>query len=80
MRTSCGWPSAAIAVMGLGSAPCRCCSRSCPPPGSLRVLSVPLPWLLLGVAVYPLLVASRWCYVRASERIERDFADLVERR
>ena len=34
----------------------------------------------LGVAVYPLLVALAWWHVRASERAERDFADLVERR
>ena len=46
---------------------------------SVRVLGLPLPWLLLGVLVYPLLVAGAWLYIRAAERNERDFAELVER-
>jgi hypothetical protein len=47
---------------------------------SLDVLGLPLPWLLLGVGVYPLIGAAAWWYVRAAERAERDFADLVTRR
>jgi hypothetical protein len=43
-----------------------------------RLLGVPLPWLLLGLAVYPFLLLLGWLYVRAAERNERDFADLVE--
>jgi hypothetical protein len=43
-----------------------------------RVLGVPVPWLLLGVLVYPFLVLLGWLYVRAAERNERDFAHLVE--
>lgn len=39
---------------------------------------VPIAWLLLGFAVYPLLVALGWVYVRRAERNERDFADLVD--
>lgn len=39
---------------------------------------VPLPWLVLGVAVYPGLFVLGWLYVRQAERAERDFADLVE--
>lgn len=46
----------------------------------IRVLRVPLPWLLLGMAVYPLLALLGWLYVRAAERNEDDFADLVEPR
>lgn len=45
----------------------------------VHVLGVPLPWLLLGVLVYPLLVLGGWVYVRLAERNERDFAELVER-
>lgn len=45
-----------------------------------RVLGVPLPWLLLGVLVYPWLVVLGWGYVRRAEANERDFADLVEAR
>ncbi|MEV6652980.1 hypothetical protein [Streptomyces sp. NPDC051219] len=40
----------------------------------------PLLWLVLGVAVYPVLVLiARW-YVRRAERNERDFTGLVEGR
>lgn len=45
--------------------------------GELRVLGAPLPWLLLGVAVYPLLAVLGWQYVRRAERNEQDFADLM---
>ena len=44
-----------------------------------RLLGLPLPWLLLGVLVYPALLAAGWLSVRLAERHERDFVDLVER-
>ncbi|MGH3444150.1 MAG: hypothetical protein ACRDPB_02130 [Nocardioidaceae bacterium] len=44
----------------------------------VSVLSVPLPWLLLGGVVYPCLVLLGWVYVRRAERNERAFAELVE--
>lgn len=47
---------------------------------AVRVLTVPLSWLLVGAAVYPVLVVVAWWYVRAAERTEREFTDLVERR
>jgi hypothetical protein len=43
-----------------------------------RVLGMPIPWLLLGVLVYPYLILLGWLYIRAAERNERDFAHLVE--
>jgi len=45
----------------------------------VRLLGIPLPWLLLGVVVHPTLVVAGWLYCRQSERTERDFAELVER-
>ena len=51
-----------------------------PRAATARLLGIPVPWLLLGFAVYPLLVAAAWWYVRLAERAERDFADLVHRR
>ncbi|WP_346007723.1 hypothetical protein [Janibacter terrae] len=46
----------------------------------LELLGVPLPWLVLGLLVYPgVVLTARW-YTRASERIEADFSDLVGRR
>lgn len=43
------------------------------------VLGLALPWLVLGVLVYPVLCLGGWLYVRLAERNERDFVDLVER-
>ncbi len=45
----------------------------------VHVLGMPLPWVLLAFAVYPFLVVVGWFYVRAAERNERDFTDVVER-
>ena len=46
----------------------------------LTIGSVPLPWLLLGIAVYPLLVLAGWRYVREAERNEAEFERIVSRR
>ena len=46
---------------------------------NLEVLGLTLPWLVLGVLVYPALLAGGWLYVRLAERNERDFVELVER-
>jgi hypothetical protein len=43
----------------------------------VRLAGVPVPWLLLGVLVYPWLIVLGWVYVRRAEANERDFADLV---
>ncbi|MDT0200543.1 hypothetical protein [Nocardioides sp. AE5] len=43
-----------------------------------RVLGLPLPYLALGIAVYPFLVLLGWVHVRAAEGNERAFTDLVE--
>ena len=45
----------------------------------IEVLAVPLPWLLLAFAVYPFLFLIGWLYVRAAERNERDFTDVLDR-
>jgi len=44
-----------------------------------RVGGLAVGWLLLGVLVFPTICAVGWAYVRASERDEDDFVDLVER-
>lgn len=50
-------------------------------PGTRGVvlLGLPLPWLVLGVLVYPALVLGGWVHLRLAERQERDFTELVER-
>jgi hypothetical protein len=47
---------------------------------TLNIGPIPLPWLILGVLIYPAVWLAARYYVRASERIERDFTDLVARR
>lgn len=49
-----------------------------PSVATVQVLGLPLPWLLLGAGVYPVVLLGAWLYVRASERAERDFVDLVD--
>ncbi|MGY2083323.1 hypothetical protein [Blastococcus sp. SYSU DS0539] len=46
---------------------------------TVEVLAVPLPWFLLAFAVYPFLFAIGWLYVRAAERNERAFTDVLDR-
>lgn len=38
---------------------------------------VPLPWLLLGVLVYPAVVVAAAVYTRRTEQTERRFVDVV---
>lgn len=45
----------------------------------VSVGGLPLPWLLLGVLAYPTVLAVAWAYVRAAQRNERHFAELVSR-
>jgi hypothetical protein len=42
-----------------------------------RLLGVPLPWLLVGVCAYPVLVGLAWFYLRRAERNEDAFNDMV---
>lgn len=43
----------------------------------LELLGLPLPWLLLGVVLYPAAVLVAWRYTRGAERIEAQFDDVV---
>ncbi|MEO6886517.1 MAG: hypothetical protein ABI232_09570 [Jatrophihabitantaceae bacterium] len=45
-----------------------------------RLFGLPVPWLLLGVLIYPVLIALALYTVRQAERNERAFSDLVRRR
>jgi len=44
-----------------------------------RVGGLAVGWLVLGVAVFPMICSIGWAYTRAAERNERDFVELVER-
>jgi putative solute:sodium symporter small subunit len=49
-----------------------------PPYGALHVFGIPLPWLVLGVGSYPLMIALGLFYVRHAETIDDEFAELIE--
>ncbi len=44
-----------------------------------RVGGLAVGWVLLGVLVFPAICGAAWVYVRAAERNEAEFVDLVER-
>lgn len=68
----------AFGAAGLGGLPLL--FLTVPATRGMEVGRVPLSWLVLAVIVYPVaLVVSRY-YVRQSERIEREFSDVVARR
>jgi hypothetical protein len=46
----------------------------------IRVLGIQLPWVLVGCAIYPALVAIGYVAVRQAERNERAFAALMHQR
>jgi hypothetical protein len=45
----------------------------------VELFGMPLAWVLLALAVYPFLLTVGWFYIRAAERNEADFADVVQR-
>ena len=46
--------------------------------GRMEVLGLRLPWLLLGVLVYPFLFLLGLWHTRTAERVEQNFADHVQ--
>lgn len=50
-----------------------------PPLREARLGGLAVGWILLGVVVFPLIWLTAWWYVRAAERNESQFVDLVER-
>jgi hypothetical protein len=43
------------------------------------VFGIPLPWVLLGIVVYPVVYVAARIYVRNAERIETEFTEFVGR-
>lgn len=64
-----------LMVLGLGSLPLLL--TLVPSTRTMTLAGVPLPWLVLGVLVYPSAWLLSRVYVRQSERIEAEFADIV---
>ncbi len=45
---------------------------------NLRVGPIPLPWIAIGVLVYPVVFVAARIYVSQAERIEREFSELMD--
>ncbi len=65
----------ALLALGVGSLPLV--FHLAPDLVDVELLGMPLPWLLLGIVVYPVLVLLGWRYVRSAERNELAFAELL---
>ena len=66
----------ALTVVGLAALPITL--TLVPATRSITVVGLPFPWLVLGIAVYPAAwFLARW-YTRQAERIEQDFAEVVD--
>ena len=46
--------------------------------GTIAILGLRLPWLVLGILVYPFLCGLGWWFTRTAERIEQDFANHIQ--
>ena len=46
--------------------------------GRARMLGVGVPWVVLGLLMYPFLVGVAWRYTRVADRVEQNFADHVQ--
>lgn len=46
---------------------------------SVRVVGLPVTWIVLALCIQPIWIALSFWHVRAAERTESDFTDLVER-
>ncbi len=46
--------------------------------GTISIAGLRLPWLVLGLCVYPFLLWVAWCYNRSAERNEQVFTEMVE--
>jgi hypothetical protein len=68
----------AFGALGLGGLPLL--FLLVPDTRTLEIGGAPFPWLVLGVLVYPVALLVARYYVRQSERIEREFSQVVGRR
>lgn len=65
-----------IAVVAMGGLPLL--FVAVPSISTLAIGGVPFPWLVLGAGLYPAAwLLARW-YNRQAERIEKDFAEMVD--
>jgi hypothetical protein len=68
---------ALVVAIGLGGLPLL--FAVAPSVAQAQLFGVRLPWLLLGIAAYPFLLAVGSAYVHLAERNEQDFTAVVQR-
>lgn len=78
VRTQLRSALAVVAVLAVGVGSLPLVFAFLPDLAEVRLGPVPLPWLVLGVLVYPALLVVGWVYVRRAETAETDFAALVD--
>jgi hypothetical protein len=64
-------------VLVLGSIPLL--FRLVPPTRTFSIFGLPLPWVILGIVLYPVVYVAARIYVRNAERIETEFTEFVGR-
>lgn len=42
-----------------------------------RIFGISLPWCILGIGMYPLLITLAWLYNRSANRIDDEFISLL---
>ena len=67
-----------VAVVGIGGFPLLL--LAVPTARTLTVFSIPFPWLVLGLLVYPCVWLLAHFYERQAARLEAEFVAAVERR
>ncbi|KMS83480.1 hypothetical protein [Prauserella rugosa] len=67
---------ALLVVLVLGALPVL--FFAAPSLAEARLAGIPLPWLLFGVAPFPLMFGVGLWYNRLAERHERDFVNMIE--
>lgn len=66
-----------LGVIGLGGLPLA--FWLFPATRSLRIFDLPLAWIVIGAAIYPITVLVAVSYVRRATKIESDFTEMVKR-
>lgn len=44
---------------------------------AIRILTIPLPWIVLGIGVYPIILSGAFLYNRVSARYEARYRDVT---
>ncbi|WP_377640187.1 hypothetical protein [Oryzobacter terrae] len=78
MRAQLRLSVAVLALMVVGLTALPVVLALVPATRTLTIAGLPFPWLVLGVLVYPTAWFLAWWYTRQAERIEQDFAEVVE--